>query len=321
MRIELVQLLRLEPQLVPVTGIFVISKWHDGIQPIVPAVQLNDDECLAVPTPQRIAKRRERDRRRTGGTGVHVNLPHRIELLARDPDDVVRRDRIRRTEVVGERLPARVGERDDRAAVVRDDGNGEDAQRRAREDESQIAARFGKRLDQLIGLRRDAYVGDVFARARLRFPLDVLQHEDFTLLRRQLHQRELQGAAPLCRFRTAVGPIRGRYGIGRLQRGYRPATPPLRETAIAQNKEEPPDELVGILTLRQLIVRAHERVLHSVFRGVGRAQHPRGIARVAVAIPFHQRSIALAVTREHCPNDLAIRLGFRAHPLPPLKSG
>src|SRR6266545_602779 len=98
-------------------------------------------------------------------------------------------------------------------------------------------------------------------------------------------------------------------------------TPPLREAAVTQNEEEPTDKLVGVLTLRQLIVRAHEGILHGIFRGIRRAQHPCRVARIAVAIAFDQLCVALAVAREHRPNDVAIRLCFSAQPVPPLKSG
>ncbi len=130
----------------------------------------------------------------------------------------------------------------------------------------------------------------------------MLQHEHFALIGRQCHQRQLQRPAPLGRLGATVGAIRRRYGLGCFQRCLCPAAAPLREAAVAQDKEEPADKLVGLLTLGQLIERPDERVLYCV------------LPRIAVAIPFNQLGIALPIACEHRPNDFAVRLGFRAQP-------
>ena len=140
----------------------------------------------------------------------------------------------------------------------------------------------------------------------------MFEDEDLALIRRQREQCELQRAPPFRRLRPAVRPIHRRHFRGRFQGCRGPVAPPLREAAVAQDQKEPTDELVGLLALRQLIIRPDERILNRVFGRVDRAQHARRVARVPVTIPFDQLGVAIAVPRKHSPHDLAIgRLGSR----------
>jgi len=112
---------------------------------------------------------------------------------------------------------------------------------------------------------------------------------------------------PLRRLHRRVGPVRRRDRAGRLEWGHVPALAPLREAAVTQDEKEPPDELVGVAALRQLVIGPHERILHGVLGGVRGAQHQRRVARVAVPVPRDELGVALGVARQDRPYDRPVR--------------
>src|SRR5262245_40229260 len=104
-----------------------------------------------------------------------------------------------------------------------------------------------------------------------------------------------------------------------MERNLRPVLSLLGETAVAQDEKEPAEELVRVLALSELIVRAQERILHRVLGRVLRPQHPRSVTRVAVAISLDQHGVALTVARKHRPHDFAVGATPRL-PLQPFSS-
>ena len=138
----------------------------------------------------------------------------------------------------------------------------------------------------------------------------MLQDEHFALLRRQLHQGALNRAAPFTILHRPIGPFRrgdGELAILDHRRRAEPRlAPPLGEAPVSQDQEEPPREILRVAALRELIEGADERILHRVFGSVGRAQHPRRIPRVAIAVAMHEYGVPVDVPRQHTPNDAAV---------------
>src|ERR1051325_7942329 len=105
----------------------------------------------------------------------------------------------------------------------------------------------------------------------VRQPFDMLQHEDFALLRREVCERPLECPHPLRLLVRPIGSVGGRH-------------PTI-----------------------SLIERPHQHVLNRVFaRGDG-AQHTRRVARVAVAVAVHQHRVPLHLATQYRPHDLAVR--------------
>src|SRR6266704_1256240 len=144
----------------------------------------------------------------------------------------------------------------------------------------------------------------------VRQSFHVLQHEHFTLLGRQVPERPLQRARALGPFHVPVGAVGPRERlVPRFEQ------PPLGETAVAQDQEQPPRKLVRLAAGRQVIERPHQSVLHRVFRGVTRAQHPCRVAGVAVTVALHERRVPLHIARQNRSYDLPVRrLVPQAHP-------
>src|SRR6266700_441797 len=143
----------------------------------------------------------------------------------------------------------------------------------------------------------------------VRQPFDMLQHEDFALLRREVSERPLECPHPLRLLVRPIGPVGGRHTvISLVERPPFPLLPaPLSVAAIAQDQEQPPRKLVRLAAIRQAIERPHQRVLHLVFARVEGAQHARRVARIAVAVAMHQHRVPLHLAPQYRPHDLAVR--------------
>src|ERR1043166_2523699 len=143
----------------------------------------------------------------------------------------------------------------------------------------------------------------------VRQPFDMLQHEDFALLRREVPERPLECPPPLRLLERPIRPVRRRHTVVALiERPPFPLPPaPLRVAAIAQDQEQPPRKLVRLAAIRQAIERPHQRVLHRVFARVEGAQHARRVAGVAVAVAVHQHRVPLHLAPQDRPHDLAVR--------------
>src|SRR5437870_1698366 len=86
------------------------------------------------------------------------------------------------------------------------------------------------------------------SRGAVSQPFDMLQHEYFALLRREVSKRPLECPHPLRLLVRPIGPVGGRHTvISLVERPPFPLLPaPLSVAAIAQDQEQPPRKLVRL---------------------------------------------------------------------------
>src|SRR5438046_1166047 len=146
----------------------------------------------------------------------------------------------------------------------------------------------------------------------VRQPFYMLQHEHFTLLRRQTNQRPFERVRLLHLLHIPVGPIGpGDRFVHHLERPPLPGpTTLLGEAAVPQNQKQPSRKLGGFAALRQLIEGPHEGILDRILGRVERAEHPGGKSRIAVAVAAYQHRVLLHIPRQPGAHDFSVRRLF-----------